>query len=845
MKKKVSFKNLKDVEKRPEGLFNSDVDIQRARYGKNEIVEALGKPWLALIRETIKDPMIWFLIIISVAFTVVGEYREATILFLAMLPLLLMDAILHRRIQASTTNLRAQLATEATVLREGQTITINTVDVVPGDIIIVSSGDFLPADGFFESAQDLQVDESALTGESLPVAKKHLPLNAAELTDYNSIGVDANTLGFAGTRALTGTAKLRILFTGRDTSYGEIVQSVSSIQQERTPLQKSIFNLVRVLIYVAIGFCILLAGVRIYQGHGWLDALLSSATLAMAAIPEEFPVVFTFFLGVGVYRLAKKRALVRRAVSVENIGRITAICTDKTGTITLGQLKLTNYDQANGVSRENLLQVAALSSKPLGTDPVDQAIWEMVQNTKLKVQERHHVFPFTEGKKREASFAYDLKGEAFCYMKGAPEVIFGKCKLQPDEINEWLNKTSDWAKQGNKVLACAFRKLSEQEFASKTEPENDFQLAGLLTFADPTRPEVAGAMSYCHQNSIGVWMITGDHIETAMAIARNVGLNGGENLKGISGEDEPHKLQEQFLRKNPDFLKQVHVIARCNPLQKLEIIKALHDQQELIAVTGDGINDVPALKASDIGIAMGDGTRSAKEVSAIILLDNNFSTIINAIKEGRQLYLNLKMSFEYLLLIHIPFVLTAALIPLLGYPLLYLPIHIVWLELIIHPTALFAFMQNVNPAGVLSHSRNSINFFTKKEGLRIGFIGLGMSMAIALSFLLNFTQSSNVYHARAQAFAILIFWSAAVVLYITRLKSSASRFIFFATIVSAVAGMQIPSVSAALSLAPLHIQDWTFIFLILIIFVLIFSLLKKSEREKSSANHANCKTIKN
>lgn len=827
MKKKVSFQNLKDLNQISGGLSTSEVVTQRNRYGTNDIVEVAGNPWLDLARETLKDPMIWFLLLISVGFTLAGDFREAAVLFFAMLPLLFMDAILHRRIQVSTTALRRQLATKTKVLREGQEVVVNSREVVPGDLAIISSGDYLPADGFFEIANEVQVDESALTGESFPVEKKCLDINPFELSDFNHVNVESDRLGYAGTRVLTGVAHLRILFTGRSTSYGEIVQSVANLQQERTPLQNSIANLVRALIYAAAGFCFLLAGVRIYQGHGWLDALLTSATLAVAAIPEEFPVVFTFFLGVGVYRLAKKRALVRRAVSVENIGRVTAICTDKTGTITLGQLKLISLDPVAGVNTKDLLKIAALASKPLGSDPIDQAIWEMVQLAEVTVPERLHVFPYTEGKKRETAFATDSQGKSFCYMKGAPETVLSKSNLKHEDAQLWLKQTSDWAKKGQKVLACAIRTLSANEINEKIEPENNFTFMGLMTFADPPRSEVVEAMSYCSENSIAVWMITGDHLETALAIANEVKLCGGISLQGISAEAESEKFEETYLKNHPDFLKQTHVIARCTPLQKLEIVKALRHSGELVAVTGDGVNDVPALKASDIGIAMGEGgTRSAREVSSIILVDDNFATIVNAIKEGRRLFLNLKKSFAYLLFIHIPLVLTAAIVPLMGYPLLYLPIHIVWLELIIHPTALFAFLQNTKARGIEKDGTqlgSSKKFFSKSESVRIFLTGLCMTLAIAVIFVRNYNESANVNHARTQALTLLIFWSAALVIYLTRLKSRTSLIICLATCFSTFLMIQTPIIAQSIHLSVLHANDWLPIFGTLALFLGILS----------------------
>jgi len=804
--KKISFKFFNNLNKKNFGLSDAEVVAQNARYGSNEIVEATKNPLFDLVKDTLKDPMIWFLLGIGATFLFVGNMSEAIILFIAIIPLIFMDAFLLWRTQASTLGLRRQLSTQVKVLRNSRETIIDSSELVPGDVVIVSPGLFLPADGFFKDITDLQVDESVLTGESFPVHKKSLSTDPFELADVGETLIGLDVLGFAGTRILTGKGYFYVLLTGKKTVYGEIVQSVSAMPHERTPLQKSIAKLVWWLIFVSGAFCVLLACVRIYQGHGLLDAVLSAATLAIAAIPEEFPVVFTFFLGVGVYRLARKHALVRRSVSVENIGRVTYICTDKTGTITIGQLKLTHIDPCNGCSEKDVLVVSLAASDPLGSDPVDLAIQEVANKKNILPQTCLKKFPFTEDRRRETTIVLQDHMSHVAYLKGSPETVLLRSAMKDEDRTKWLNKTTSWARQGHKVLACARKNMSQTEVDQSIEPEMGFEFCGLIAFEDPPRPEVRAALEYCRKNGIHVLMITGDHPATATAIAKEVGLGGVSPIVG-SAEEDIDKFQQISLNDNPDFLKRFDVIARCSPLQKLNIVNALKNQGELVAVTGDGVNDVPALKAADIGIAMGErGSRSAKEVSSIILSDDNFSTIVNAIMEGRQLFLNLKMSFEYLLLFHIPFVLTAAFIPLLGYPLLYLPIHVVWLELIIHPTALFAYQQTASR--VDKSPQNQKTFFTGLEAIIISLIGIGLAMVIGYIFQSDFESIVNVDYARAKAMAILMFWSAGLVLYFTYLKTRASLFIFISTILSSIVLIESKFFSSFLHLKPLIFSDW-------------------------------------
>lgn len=645
-----------------------------------------------------------------------------------------------------------------------------------------------------------------MTGEAFPIHKKAFGSNPFFLADEDAVLVDPTTLGYAGTRALTGIGSMRVLSTGQQTSYGAIVQSVSTLIHERTPLQKSISKLVQYLIVASAFLCLALAGVRLYQGHGWLDALLSAATLAIAAIPEEFPIVFTFFLGVGVYRLAKRHALVRRAVSVENIGRVTHICTDKTGTITFGVLNLTHIDPVSSLDEAAVLAFALAASDPEGSDPVDLAIRSAASQRQVLSQRRLQSFPFTEDRKQETAFLQRNDGKVVAYMKGAPEIVITKSNLEEEPRRQWKERTTNWAQSGHKVLACARKVLGEGEFDQGKEPESGFEFCGLLAFEDPPRPEAVEAMNYCHRNGIRVLMMTGDHPETALAIAKEVGL-GGPSPIVVSAEDEPEHFLEIWLDKNPEFLLDLHVVARCTPLQKLRIVNALKKSGELVAVTGDGVNDVPALKAADIGIAMGErGTRSAKEVSSIVLAEDNFRTIVGAIMEGKQLFKNLKLSFKYLLLIHIPFVLTAAAIPLLGYPLLYLPVHVVWLELVIHPSALFAFQQKATADSDRVYGEKS--FFTTSEFLIILSVGILAAVVLALIFSVGLNENSEIGHARAKAMALLVIWSSGLVTYFSRLKTWAATSIAIGTLVSAVIATEIPSLARTLQLAPLNLSDW-------------------------------------
>jgi len=755
------------------GLTTAQASERRARYGTNRIVESPPSGWTDLLRETARDPMLWFLVATALLFAGLGEYAEAGVLAFALLPIAGMDAYLYRRMQASTEGLAGRLATTTAVVRDGVHRDIASVDVVPGDLIVVPEGSTIPADGLVVAGEGLQADESALTGEAMPVRKApfHGPLGGAE-----ELAVDGLRWGFAGTRVLTG-------------------------RNERTPLQRAIGTLVKALVAVAVVICVALAATRLAQGHGFIDATLSAVTLAVAALPEEFPVVFAFFLGVGIYRLARRQALVRRAVAVENIGRVTCICSDKTGTLTEGQLRLAHVVAASGIEREKLLAAAATASRAGSGDPLDVAI---AQSAERVPGETLATFPFTEERRRETAVIQTIAGAALAAAKGAPETICAMARLTVEERARWLARAQALAATGHKVIACCEHTFAPDAWPGG-EPDRDYTFLGVLAFEDPVREGVAAAVANAQGAGIRVIMVTGDHPATARAVAVELGLGAG--APHVIEGDELDPLLE---RDGTDGLRGVDVIARAVPAQKLDLVKALQRAGEIVAVTGDGVNDVPALQGADIGIAMGErGTRTAREVASIVLLDDNFRTIVSAIAEGRQLFRNLKLSFAYLLMVHIPLVLTAALVPFAGFPLLYLPAHIVWLELIIHPTAVLAFQQAAPHAALaIADGRAAARFFDRREWLVIGAVGALITVALIAGYARSLGSTQDVEHARSTALAILAVASATVTVGLSGMRGRVAWTLSIATIASAVVILQIESLAHLLHLSVLHTDDW-------------------------------------
>jgi Ca2+-transporting ATPase len=771
------------------GLRTDEVADRRVRYGVNDIVETARNPAAELARETARDPMIWFLIGTASLYLVLAQYAEAITLLVSCVPLIGMDVYLHRRTQASTRALRGHLASTARVIRDGREIEIPAIDVVVGDLAVVSAGDSFPADGVIVDGRELQVDESALTGEAYPVAKHVLEREPTA----DDAQVDAEHWGFAGTRMLVGRGRLRVVTIGDETLYGAIVALATGAVRERTPLQRAVASLVNALIASAVILCVLLAIVRLREGHGWIDALVSAASLAIAALPEEFPIVVAVFLGVGVYRLARRKALVSRALAVENIGRVTTICSDKTGTITEGRLRVATVIGAAGRDRADVLAVARAAARLETGDLLDRAIIEAAGG-ELDARDAIATFPFTEDRRRETVV---IGGDvAVAHTKGAPETVLAMCR--EDDRAAWIERTAELAAAGYKVIACASRPLVEY---AGGEPDRDFELAGLIAVADPLRAGVASAVAWCRDAGIRVVILTGDHPATARAVAIEMGL-----------ATEPVVITGERIAGSTDVaaaLRGVDVVARAMPSHKLAIVRALRADGEIVAVTGDGVNDVPALQAADVGIAMGGkSARGARDVSSIVLLDDNFGSIVAAIGEGRTLFDNLRLSFHYLLAIHLPLVLSATFLPLAGYPVPYLPIHIVWIEAIIHPTALLAFQHARATATATTRGRGAdVRLFSRSEWAIIAGSGLAVAGLVALVFIRNVDATAD--HARGAAMAVLATTSACLTAALGALRTRAAQIVVASTLASAVVFVHVPALSTLFHVGPLGPVEWT------------------------------------
>ncbi|HKU66246.1 MAG TPA: cation-translocating P-type ATPase [Candidatus Baltobacteraceae bacterium] len=651
-------------------LSEQEVQERRKRFGANVLVPQRRGLRLMWVVRFFMDPMVLLLLVAGGTYLLLGDRLDAFVALAALVPIFLVTSVLERRSERALEALKELSLPTARVRRNLHDSVIDARDVVPGDIMLVQEGDIFVADGILVGGTPLIVDESMLTGESHPLVKEP---GSGEL--------------YAGTALRSGRGEAIVTAIGTSTKYGRIGKLMSEMHIGATPIEQIIRRLVSRIGVAVIVLCA--AVVIIERGHGalWPAAIIAGVSLAMAAIPEELPMVYTLYLALGAWRLSKQRALVRRLASVETLGSANVICVDKTGTLTYGRLEVADTWVAPGHEREELISTAALACERDPFDPLDLALLRLagiVKNGTPLVS-----YPFDAAHRRMTQVWPDARGVRIA-AKGAVEAIVTLCRLTDDERDEILRTNERFAAEGMRVIAVAGA-VHAAAGGDRGSDESGLEFAGLIAFSDPIREDVPAAIADCARAGITVIMITGDHPATAQATARRLGLRSERTLTGAD-------LDGMYDTELIAAIAHVRIFARIQPEQKLRIVKALHARGDIVAMTGDGTNDALALREADIGVAMGQrGTEVARSAADLILLDDDFTTIVAAIAGGRRIFRNLRRAFRYLNAFHAPLILSAVVIPFFGVPLLLLPIHLVWLELIVHPTS--ALVYENDPAG--------------------------------------------------------------------------------------------------------------------------------------------------
>lgn len=680
--------------------LTTDMAAERLRVeGPNELPRAGKRSVFHIALEVLREPMLLLLLVGGFVYLLLGDRTEAIILLAFASFSIIITVIQESRTERVLEALRDLSSPRALVIRDGERIRIAGREVVRDDLLILEQGDRIAADAILLDAIDLQTDESLLTGESLPVGKMASMASSNSGDDKTQRpGGENHPYVYSGSLVVRGSGVARVLATGPHTEIGKIGQSLTALDVETPRLKRETG---RIVTWCAIvGGLVALLVVLLYglsRGQ-WLEAMLAGIAVGMSMLPEEFPVVLTVFLAMGAWRIGKVGVLTRRAAAIETLGSATVLCTDKTGTLTENRMALAQVWLPSGEtlvldkgdfiseSHRNLIEIAMLASAVEPIDPMEVALhraYDMSEGTAARTATLVHTY----GLRPELlamSNIWDDNGTLKICTKGAPEAIAGLCQLSSEETVQMKATVEEMAMRGIRVLAVATSTAPDINWAA-SQQDYAYTLAGLVGFVDPVRASVPDAIAVCRRAGIRVVMITGDYEVTARSIATQAGIPDGDVL---TGSDLKTITDEQLAQR----LKTVTVFARIMPEQKLRIVQAFKKQGEVVAMTGDGVNDAPSLKAAHIGVAMGKrGTDVAREASAMVLLDDDFGSIVQSVRLGRRIYDNMRKAVAFIFAVHVP-IAGLALLPLFfGYPILLGPIHIALLEMVIDPVCALVF----------------------------------------------------------------------------------------------------------------------------------------------------------
>jgi P-type Ca2+ transporter type 2C len=757
------------------GLTETEVRRRQHRDGFNELPEPRRRGIGAIALEIVREPMILLLVAAGSLYSVIGSFREAAALFASILVVVAISLYQHQKTERALAALKDLASPRASVIRDGRQQRVPAREIVVDDLVVLGEGERVPADSTLLTGLSLLVDESLLTGESVPVRK--LPVSGP--APPSRPGGDDQPNVYASTLVARGQGVARVTAVGPDTEVGKIGRALETIVSGPTTLQLETRRVVRILATVGILLCIVVVVLFGTLRADWLRGLLAGLTLAMSILPEEFPVVLTIFLALGAWRVSRVKVLTRRMAAVENLGAATVLCVDKTGTLTLNRMTVSAITAGSGVHEispgsgepipekfHETLEYAILASQDDPSDPMDRAIVSVYRDS---VFERDHLhrdwtvvreYPLSPKLLAVSRVWKSPGGEALVVAaKGAPEAIADLCHLDPAAGEALAASVRSLASEGLRVIGVARARLETPPLPPGPH-ELSFELAGLIGLADPVRPGVPGAIRECRAAGIRVVMITGDSPATAESVARKIGLDPGEIVTGadLEGMDD-----RELARRS----RQASVFARIVPDQKLRIVRALQSNGEIVAMTGDGVNDAPALAAAQIGIAMGGrGTDVAREAAALVLLDDEFTSIVHAIRVGRRIFDNLKKSMSYLLTVHVPIAGMSVLPLLFGWPLVLLPIHIVFLELIIDPACSIAFEGEPEEPNVMTRPPRQAaeRLFSSRTVLRALLQGGVILLFVSGLFALALRQGRPDSDARTIAFSALVVANLVVIL---------------------------------------------------------------------------------
>lgn len=746
---------LKQLDTSKNGLTTIEAEERLAKYGKNTLKEKKKESELKKFLSQFTEPLTILLIIAGIISLLINDFIDAGVIFFVVILNAVLGYRQENKAQNAMEKLKSMTSKTTIVLRDSKKEEIDAENLVPGDIVILEEGDTIPADLRLIETYNLKIDESSITGESLPVNKT---------SDIDKENKNSN-IAYMNTGVSNGRAKATVIQTGMNTQMGKIASMIQEENKDKTPLEIKIETLSKTLSIFSVIICILIFVLETIQGIPVANTFMTAVSLAVAAIPEGLPAILTLTLALGMQKMAGNKAIIRKLLAVETLGSCSVICTDKTGTLTLNKLTVTNHF----ISDTNMTKIigqlcnnAKISSDKKIGDATDISILEYsLEDMENLDYERLHEIPLSSSRKRMTTIN-KIDSQEYVLVKGAPEILLNKCKfisfdgeikvLDEDTKKSINDKVIEFTNDALRVIMFAYKKVDDYTNYSIKEIEEDLVYTGIVGMMDPPREGVKESIEMCKNAGITVKMITGDHKNTASSIAKLVGISNAENT--LTGK-EMESMSESELK---DAVNKINVFARVFPEQKLKIVKALKENDEIVSMTGDGVNDAPALTAANIGVSMGSGTDVAKESSDMILEDDNFSTIIYAVKEGRTIYSNIKRFIKFQLSTNIAAILTILASSIMVLPLPFNPVQLLWINIIMDGPPAQSLGVEASDRNIMNVEPSDENILSMANLLHITVIGIVMAIGTLGLYVYELNTGSSQLLASSCAFTVFVMY---------------------------------------------------------------------------------------